>query len=473
MEATSQATQRKITLESLDLVHARRAEGQAYAAREDALARATEAEDARRDAQANEKKATEERDRAEREKMVAEAVRSFLQKDLLRQADAVAQADSLRLAGSGTGAVDNPTIKELLDRAAQGLTAEKIEAKFPRQPLVQAEILKTVGDTYRGVGEYAKAIQHLQRAADLRRTHLGPDHPSTLTALDYLALAYLAAGKPAAAIALLEQVRDACIAKLGPDHPDTLNTLRNLALAYWSAGRTAQAIALHEQVRGAQITKLGPDHPDTLNTLHNLALAYWSAGRTAQAIALWEQMLPKARRLLGPSHPNTITFTNDLLTALERTSQFARASELGAELLAVLRKQLPPEDPRLAGTLARHGLTLLKADKPADAEPILRECLAIRAKKEPDAWATFNTKSLLGGSLLGQKKYAAAEPLLLTGYEGMKQREAKIPANSRQYLTEALERLVQLYDAWRKKDKADEWRKKLGEAMAAPRTPNS
>jgi len=42
----------------------------------------------------------------------------------------------------------------------------------------------------------------------------------------------------------------------------------------------------------------------------------------------------------------------------------------------------------------------------------MSECLAIRAKKEPDAWTTFNTKSLLGGALLGQKKYGAAEPLL-------------------------------------------------------------
>ena len=46
----------------------------------------------------------------------------------------------------------------------------------------------------------------------------------------------------------------------------------------------------------------------------------------------------------------------------------------------------------------------------------------------PDDWLTFNARSLLGGSLLGQKKYAEAEPLLLSGYEGMKQREDKIPA---------------------------------------------
>ena len=97
----------------------------------------------------------------------------------------------------------------------------------------------------------------------------------------------------------------------------------------------------------------------------------------------------------------------------------------------------------------------------------MRECLKIREQKEPDDWTTFNTKSLLGGSLLGQKKYAEAEPLLLAGYEGMKQREEKIPPQGKIRLTEAIERLVQLYDAWGQKDKADEWRKKLPAAKSA------
>ena len=44
---------------------------------------------------------------------------------------------------------------------------------------------------------------------------------------------------------------------------------------------------------------------------------------------------------------------------------------------------------------------------------------------EPDTWTTFNTKSMLGGALLGQKKYAEAEPLLLKGYAGMKRRERR------------------------------------------------
>ena len=98
---------------------------------------------------------------------------------------------------------------------------------------------------------------------------------------------------------------------------------------------------------------------------------------------------------------------------------------------------------------------------PADAEPLLRECLLIREKTEADAWTTFNTKSLLGGSLLGQKNYAAAEPLLLSGYEGMKEREAKMRPAAKPRLTEAIQRLVDLYDAWGQKDKSEEWRKKL------------
>jgi len=53
------------------------------------------------------------------------------------------------------------------------------------------------------------------------------------------------------------------------------------------------------------------------------------------------------------------------------------------------------------------------------------------------------------------------------GYEGMKQREAKMPPQAKdQRLREALERLVQLYDACGKKDKAAEWRKKLEAAKA-------
>ena len=100
---------------------------------------------------------------------------------------------------------------------------------------------------------------------------------------------------------------------------------------------------------------------------------------------------------------------------------------------------------------------------------LLRECLAIREKTQPDFWPTFNRKSLIGGALFGQKKYADAEPLLLTGFEGMKKQEAKIPRSLRIRLPQAAERLVQLYEATDRKDEAAKWRKELESSKTAQR----
>jgi hypothetical protein len=108
------------------------------------------------------------------------------------------------------------------------------------------------------------------------------------------------------------------------------------------------------------------------------------------------------------------------------------------------------------------GLALLKQSKWSEAEPMLRECLAIREAKTPDVWVTFNTRSMLGGSLLGQKKYAEAEPLILSGYQGMKARQATIPPPAKARLAEARDRVVGLYEAWGKPGEAAAWKAKLG-----------
>ena len=156
-----------------------------------------------------------------------------------------------------------------------------------------------------------------------------------------------------------------------------------------------------------------------------------------------------------------------LLDAYAKAGEDAKYANLLREQLAEARKSLPKVSPQLAGLLAQIGMALLEQKKGAEAEPLIRECLAIREKTQPDFWLTFSTKSMLGGALLGQKKYADAEPLLLAGYEGMKKQEAKIPPQGKVRLTEAVERLVQLYEATGKKDEAARWRKELEATEAA------
>src|SRR5262249_45332641 len=197
------------------------------------------------------------------------------------------------------------------------------------------------------------------------------------------------------------------------------------------------------------------------------AAAYHAAGRTAAAIALLEATFKARQSQLGPDHPDTLTVQNNLASAYEERGELARAGAIYRDLLARRKAKLGPDHPDFAAGLATRGSCLLKQGKWDEAETLLRECLRIREAKRPDDWRRLNTMSLLGGSLLGQKKYAEAEPLVVSGYEGMKAREAQLPAQAKPYLTKTAERVVELYAAWGKPEKTAAWRETLKLPKAA------
>ena len=64
---------------------------------------------------------------------------------------------------------------------------------------------------------------------------------------------------------------------------------------------------------------------------------------------------------------------------------------------------------------------------------------------------------MLGRALLGQKKYAEAEPLLREGYDRMKQREKMIPPLNRKHLPETIDRLIELYTVTERPEEAKKW----------------
>ncbi len=75
--------------------------------------------------------------------------------------------------------------------------------------------------------------------------------------------------------------------------------------------------------------------------------------------------------------------------------------------------------------------------------------------------ARYSAISALGAALAGQKKYAEGERLLIQGFEGISARADKIPSGGRINLVDAGNRVVELYEAWGKPEKAAEWRKRL------------
>ena len=296
-----------------------------------------------------------------------------------------------------------------------------------------------------------------------RESKLGPDHPDTLTSRNNLAAAYLAAGRTDDAIKMHEETLKHGSRSSAPTTPTRSSAATTSPWPTWPPAAPTEAIKLHEETLKLRESKLGPDHPDTLISRRNLANGL-PRRRPARPGDLAPRAGPpglRAKARPGPSRYPHVP-SNSWPTLTTAAGQYAKAEPLLRDALERARKQFGPADPRTAAAMAALGSNLIQQRKWVEAEPILRECLAIREKAQPDDWSTFNTRSQLGGSLLGQKKFADAEPLILAGYEGMKAREAKIPAPGKPRLTEAAERVVQLYEAWGKTDQAAEWKRKLG-----------
>jgi hypothetical protein len=128
-----------------------------------------------------------------------------------------------------------------------------------------------------------------------------------------------------------------------------------------------------------------------------------------------------------------------------------------ADLLTRCRRATGGRPQQVAMMLHDLAESLLARNRPADAEPLLRDALALFDRAEPDGWQGCHVRSLLGASLGGQKKFAEAESLVRAGYDGLKAREAQLPTPVRFRLFDARDRAARLYRDWGKPAEADAW----------------
>jgi len=309
---------------------------------------------------------------------------------------------------------------------------------------------------YQAQTRYSEAEPLLTQCLDILRRVLGPEHPHTLQSMHNLAALCQDQARYAEAELLVTQAVEIRRRVLGPEHPDTLQSMNNLAALYWSLHKLEKSIPLFEETHNLERKIWGEDHPETLLTAANLGVNYMEAGRLDEALPLLE-----AGYRAATAYPSLRWVAEPLLDGYVQAQRAEQAEVLAQELLTHTRATLPQESAQLAPTLAIIAQSLLQVKAWIKAEPVLRECLAYRERREPDAWTTSNTRSMLGATLLGQQKYTDAEPLLVQGYEGMKQREDEIPAEGKVRVIEALERLAQLYEALEKPDEAAKWRSEL------------
>lgn len=329
----------------------------------------------------------------------------------------------------------------------------------PSELLVSAHDLNNLASVRALLGEWEQAESAMAQALEMYRRGGAGDHPEVTAVLNNLAVTNIQLGRREKAessyLLALEMMQ-----RLYPgDHPAIAEALNDLAMVKEALGQTSEAEPLLRQ--GLEMARRLHAGPDEITAL----LLHHHAGALA-ALDRPDEALPEAREAVAQyrTHPEWNSRANEAAHAEQvLAGVFATRSdrsEIDGEVELCLRKMLalvratkPIDEGLVAGWLARLGAHLLQERKPAEAEPILRECCAIRARllgeDDPAVWLRHNSMSMLGETIARQGRFADAEPLLIDGYKGLKDASnVQAPTANADHRRDALRRIVELYDHW-------------------------
>jgi len=330
---------------------------------------------------------------AESARIEAQAVSNFLRYDLLT---------------SVSGADPNVSVRSILDTGTQ-----RLEGKYPGQPLVEAWLRQTLGCAYMALGLDEQAEPHLARARDIYRDRLGAESQAT----------------------------SACLIDLG--------------WVYFRQGQYDRATELLTQAKNTRQRMLGREHLDVLQLLTLLGRVYHQQGLLDRAAAQFEQVLETDPRVLGRESPDRVLCMAALADVYLGQKRYEDAEKLCQNVLSIRRDKLGEEHPHTLDSMSKLAAVYINQDRYSEAEPLCHTALeTCRNVLDTDALLTVMLTNNLGRIYKEQKRYDEAVELLLEAAES----HARLKDAPHQ---RTVEHLIDIYTAQGRLEEAEKWKAKL------------
>lgn len=363
---------------------------------------------------------------AEEQRTRAEEVNRFINNDLLGAADP-----------SGPGAERDPTVKQLLQRAAG-----RLDRRFDDDPLTKATLELTLGRAYFGLSDYGNAEAFQKRAVAQLDSAVGTADMESVEARYQLARTLGQERRFAEAGTVLDQADAAA----GPllDQPT-----RVALIAAWSRGvyhlmqmQPDQALPHFERAELLREAVLPDDVSWLFRNRNDLAWCYVRLGRNAEATATLRDLMQPQYSLanIGAADWNKVRL--EYAVAL---TNLARLDEAEATLKDSLQqvRQVLGEDNYVTGLVWNHLGAVYqneaKWDVAIDAQSrnyaIMRRCMGEQSQAALAAALALAIPKYLSGQV------AEAVPLLRSSYTGLSSAlgaDAPLAQNAAFYLAAAL-----------------------------------
>ncbi len=343
---------------------------------------------------------------------------------------------------------------------------DKVAEELNDVPELQIDVAGMLGDVFRKLGAYDDSREMMETSLQVAREHYAGDHPEVATRLNNLAvLLYEHEDYSQAELRFREilEMRQ----RLDQKAPEHFKTKSNLAMTLLRRGNLEEAEVLCAEVLEARLElyKANPDDLDVATSRHNLAAVYYAQGVFEKAEPLLRKALATRQRRLGSRHTRVATVLDLLGSVLAAQGRVEEAEQTYDEALT-MRRSLLKEEHRAVAKTKKNLAALLTPRDPARARVLVTEALEVFNRVRPDGWDAAEAESVLGMILTASGGYQEAEPYLTEGYRRMAGLRSSRTYRSRL----ALERILDLYQAWNKPEEFEQYRMMAEAASAASST---
>jgi len=383
------------------------------------------------------------------------------------------------------------TARDLLDHGA-----DRIQQDLRGQPGVQAALMITMSQAYTGLQVPDRAVELATRALDRQRELYGETHAGVATALVALAAAHAARSEADEALPLYREALAMRRALLDDGDPAIIEAVRLLALDLHTLAQFPEAEALYREALDRTRRIRPADHQDVTAALQALGGILHAQGKTDEALTVLREALERARSgQAGPImtadilselavlqknlgrpadaepmyrealelreqtfgvHPFTAQSHNNLSVFLRGENRIEDALLHARKAVEIYRGALGDRHRDVGIAYSNLASVLKSLARVDEAEAAYRASLgAIEASMGREYWVYGQVEYNYGVLLRDAGRFAAAEPLIVRGYQLLL--KGLGPANGR--TRQAAEGAGELYERWGRPAQAAEYRK--------------
>ncbi len=286
---------------------------------------------------------------------------------------------------------DSLRVVELLDRGLE--EARLLEG----EPLVRAELDRTLGTLYAQLGHLDRGDSLLAAALDRRRGALGAGHVDVGRTLVELGSIRLAKAEMEDAERLVREGLDIVrrAAPRGPAVPEALTALGQLLAV---GGRYDEASATLQEAM-ERMERDGATDEEVAAGLHELANVKFYAGDYAASDSLNRTVLAVTRRIHGDRHPSVADDLINLGATQHQLGRYAAAESTYRAALDITRSWYGDGHPKTATNRTMLARTLVAVERLDEAEAELSRSLAtleaVHGPDHPSVASALNERGLV------------------------------------------------------------------------------